>query len=119
MQNVESKRLHHFNKYPIIVTFCFFLVVSYVAFFHHNYWTFDIDGYFYLEAGKQILSGDGQNVKIIHAGPGGPVLFAVLDSVLHDGFFVVKLVSVLSGTGMVFFSYYIIRYIFDSKKAFL
>jgi len=119
MQNVESKKLHHFNKYHIIVTFCFFLVVSYVAFFHHNYWTFDIDGYFYLEAGKQILSGDGQNVKIIHAGPGGPVLFAVLDSVLHDGFFAVKLISVLSGTGMVFFSYYIIRNIFDSKTAFL
>ena len=106
------------RRYPILVSLGFFVITSCVVFFHHTYWTiFDQDGLIYYQAGKEILNGNGANVQLLNAGPGGPVLFAVLDSVFHDGFFVVKLVSLLSGTGIVFFSYYIIRNIFSAKIA--
>ena len=105
-------------KHHILIALGFFIITSYVAFFHHTYWTiFDQDGLVYLVGGKQILNGDAANVQFVNAGPGGPVLYAVLDSIFHDGFFVVKLVSLLSGTGIVFFSYYIIKNIFDEKVA--
>jgi len=106
------------TKYSLLITICFFIITAYVSFFHHVYWTiFDQDGLIYLVGGKQILNGDATNVQFVNAGPGGPVLYGVLDSIFHDGFFVVKLVSLLSGTGIVFFSYYIIKNIFDEKIA--
>lgn len=106
------------NKYPLIVTLGFFLIMSYVTFFHHHYW-WENDGIFYFDVGKQILNGDGWNVKILDAPLGGPVLFATLDSVFHDGFVTVKIISLLSGTGIVLVSYYILRNIFNSKIALL
>jgi len=106
------------HRYPILVSLGFFLIIFYAAFFHHTYWTiFDQDGLIYLIGGKQILNGDSVNVQFVNAGPAGPVLFAVLDSVFNDGFFAVKLISLLSGTGIVFFSYYIIRNIFSARIA--
>jgi len=119
MQNLKFKNSYQINKYPIIVTCCFFLIVSYVAFFHHNYWSFDFDGYFYLLAGQEILSGNEENVELIHAPLGGPILYATLNSFFNDGFFVMKAISVFSGTGIVFFSYYAIRNVFDTKTALL
>ena len=107
------------SKYAIIVTACFFLAASYVAFFHHNYWTFDVDGIYYLLAGQEILSGNGENVVMLHSPVGGSILFASLNLVFNDGFFVIKAISVLSATGMVFFSFYIIRNVFDTKTSLL
>src|SRR3989344_1434179 len=114
----KKSKIFTTTKYHLWITIGFFLITSYAAFFNHTYWTiFDQDGLIYLEGGKEILNGYGKNVQFLNAGPGGPVLFAALDSVFHDGFFAVKLVSVLSGTGIVFFSYYIIRNIFNPKIA--
>src|SRR3989344_7981318 len=114
----KKSKIFTTTKYHLWITIGFFLITSYAAFFNHTYWTiFDQDGLIYLEGGKEILNGYGKNVQFLNAGPGGPVLFAALDSVFHDGFFAVKLVSVLSGTGIVFFSYYIIKNIFNSKIA--
>ncbi|MGI0010798.1 MAG: glycosyltransferase family 39 protein [Nitrosopumilaceae archaeon] len=104
------------NKYPLLITLGFFLVLYYVAFFHHLYWT-EVDGIYYLNWGEEILNGNGRNVKIVGAQIGGPVLFAALNSILHDGFFTEKLISLLNGSGIVLFSYYIIRNIFNSKIA--
>ena len=118
-QNIESKRVYRVDKYSIIVTVCFFLVASYVAFFHHNYWTFDLDGIYYLLAGQEILSGNEENVVMLHSPVGGSILFASLNLVFNDGFSVIKAISVLSATGMVFFSFYIIRNVFDTKTSLL
>ena len=118
-QNIESKRAYRVDKYSIIVTICFFLIASYVAFFHHNYWTFDVDGIYYLLAGQEILSGNEENVVMLHAPVGGSILFASLNLVFNDGFSVIKAISVLSATGMVFFSFYIIRNFFDTKTSLL
>ena len=81
-QNIESKRAYRVDKYSIIVTICFFLIASYVAFFHHNYWTFDVDGIYYLLAGQEILSGNEENVVMLHSPIGGSILFASLNLVL-------------------------------------
>ena len=95
------------NKYPILVTIAFFLITSYVAAFHHNYWVVDHDGQNYLYAGQEILAGNGSNVKLHNAPIGGPVIYAFLNQFFDNGFGVMKSIAVLSASGAVFFSYYI------------
>ena len=116
-QRTEFRKKIAIQKFPLLITFCFLIIVSYVAFFHHNFWIVDNDGIIYLTAGEQILNGDGKNVFLLNAPVGGPVFYAGINSVFNDGFFTMKLVSVLSATGMVFLSYNIIRNVFDSKIA--
>ena len=106
------------NKYPILITIGFFLVTSLVSFLYHDFWTiFDQDGIFYLSGGQQIIAGVGENVSLLNAGPAGPVLFASLESVLKDGLFSIKIISLLSGTGIVFFSYMVLKNVFSTKIA--
>ena len=106
------------SKYAILITIGFFLVTTCVSFFYHDFWTiFDQDGLIYLSGGQQIIAGVGENVSFPNAGPGGPVVFALLESVLKDGLVATKIVSILSGTGIVFFSYMVFKNIFSSKIA--
>lgn len=107
------------EKYPILITCCFFIITVYVAFYYHLYWTFDFDGIPYLKAGEEILLGNGKNVGLPDASVGGPIIYATLNLFFNDGFSVMKAISIFSGTGLVFFSYYIIRNIFNSKIALL
>ena len=106
------------NKYPIIVTVSFFAILLYIAFVHHNYW-FEYDGIYFLGVGKEVIAGNGSNVISPDAPIGGPILHAVLSSVFGDAFSIGKLISLFSGTGIVFFSYYIIKNIFNSRVALL
>jgi hypothetical protein len=114
----QLKSVKNFDsqKYPLLITSCFFLIIFYVAFFHHNYW---IDGDYvaYSNHGDDILTGNGKDVKILNAPPGGPVFYAFLNSLTNDAFLNAKLISLLCGTGIVAFSYYIIKNIFNSKIA--
>ena len=105
------------NRYPLIITLGFFLVFAYITFFHHNYWWSDVDGVFYLQKGAQVLSGDGFNVHVNDAPVGGAVLYSLVGSFLDDGFLAMKLIALLSCTGIVFVSFYIIRNIFSFKIA--
>ena len=116
-QSTEFRKKIVNQKFPLLITFCFLIIVSYVAFFHHNFWIVDHDGIIYLTAGEQILNGDGKNVLLVNAPVGGPIMYAGINSFFNDGFFTMKLVSVLSSTGMVFLSYNIMRNVFDSKIA--
>ena len=116
-QSTEFRKKIVNQKSPLLITFCFLIIVSYVAFFHHNFWIIDSDGIIYLTAGEQILNGDGKNVHLVNAPIGGPIMYAGINSFFNDGFFTMKLVSVLSSTGMVFLSYNIMRNVFDSKTA--
>jgi len=104
------------NKYPLVITLGFLLLLSYVTFFHHHY-LINHDGIFYLRAGEQILEGNGVNVKVSNAPVGGPILYAFLDQFLNNGFITLKLISLFSGTAIVFFSYYIVRNVSNSKIA--
>ncbi len=106
------------NKYPIIITAGFFLVTTFVSLFYHDFWTiFDQDGLIYLSGGQQIIAGAGENVSFPNAGPGGPVFFALFESVLKDGLLATKLISIFSGTGIVFLSYLVFKNIFTTKIA--
>ena len=104
------------HKYPLLVTLSFFLVLLYVTFFLNDYIK-DGDFFHYFIYGKQILNGNGKDVALFNAGPGGPIFYATLNSFFNNPFLIAKIISLLSGAGIVFFSYYIIKNIFDHKKA--
>ena len=105
-------------KYPILLTLIFLITISYITFFHHPYW-FETDGILYYNWGVDILSGNGQNVKIPDAPIGGPILHVMLNPIFNDPFLTGKIISLLSGTGIVFLSFFIIRNVFDTKIALL
>lgn len=107
---------HNLNKYALIITVGFFLIVTYLTFVHHNFW-YEFDGILPLYAGEQILAGDGENVKMVDAPVGGTVFFAILNLIFNDGFFTYKIISIIFGTGIIFVSYYIIKNIFNAKIA--
>ena len=62
--------------------------------------------FFIFFAGKQILGGEGDNVKIVNAPIGGPIIFAALDNFFHDPYITIKIISLLSGSGIVFLSFF-------------
>ena len=124
MENILKKEINLFKlksvvkliKFPLLITLAYFLIFSYIAFFNHNYWSED-DGIYYLQVGEQILEGDGKNVKTINTSIGGPVVYAWINSFLHEGFVTMKLVALFSGASIVFVSYFIIKNIFGVKVA--
>ena len=106
------------NKYPILVTLCFFTIFLYVDILINIYWV-NYDGYYYLNQGNAILEGNGLDVKAWNAPIGGPVIYAITNSVIDEGFLTLKLFAVFGGTVIVFTSYFITRNIFNSKIALL
>ena len=117
---LQQKHFKNFildQKIPILITLTFFLITSYVAGFHHDYWVIDHDGQIYLHAGEQILAGNGKNVKLYNIPIGGPVIYASLNLLFDDGFNLLKSISVLGASGAVFFSYFIFKNIFNRKIA--
>jgi 4-amino-4-deoxy-L-arabinose transferase-like glycosyltransferase len=117
-QNHLFNKIINSNKSPWFVTIGFFVILLSITIIHHPHWIeSESDGLLFLNIGKQLLSADSTNVKLLDAPVGGPILFASLDLIFHDGFNVEKIISLLSGTGIVLFSYYIIRNIFSAKIA--
>ena len=115
---INSSEAYSDRKYYVLITVGFFLVTTCISLFYHNFWTiFDQDGLIYLSGGRQIIAGVGENTSFLNAGPAGPVLFASLESVLKDSLFSIKIVSILSGTAIVFFSYMVFKNIFSTKIA--
>ena len=117
-KNLDLKNFFKTYKLPILVTVIFFLCTSYVSFFIDNP-ARGSDAMFYFFAGEQILFGDKENVRVPNAPIGGPVLFSSLNTVFHDPFLTIKIISLISGTGIVFLSFFIIKNIFNFKIAFL
>ena len=117
-KNLDLKNFFKTNKLPILVTVIFFLFTSYVSFFIDNP-ARGSDAMFYFFAGEQILFGDNENVRLPNAPIGGPVLFSSLNTVFHDPYLTIKIISLISGTGIVFLSFFIIKNIFNFKIAFL
>ena len=117
-KNLGSKNFFETNKLPILVTVIFFLSTSYVSFFIDNP-ARGSDAMFYFFVGEQILFGDSENVNPPNAPIGGPVLFSSLNTVFHDPYLTIKIISLISGTAIVFLSFFIIKNIFNFKIAFL
>ena len=104
------------NKFPLIITVTFFLVLSFVSLTYHNVWH-ESDGIIFLNLGEQILAGGGENVRVTDAQPGGSVFYAFIYSFIQDGFFTTKIISLLSAAGIVLLSYFIIRNFCDKRTA--
>ena len=115
---LNPKKFLKTNKLPILVTVIFFLLTSYVSFFIDDP-ARGSDAMFYFFAGEQILFGDNENVRVPNAPIGGPVLFSSLNTVFNDPYLTIKIISIISGTGIVFLSFFIIKNIFNFKIAFL
>src|SRR3989344_4516188 len=104
------------NKYPLIITLIFFLSTSYVSFFIDNP-PFSNDPLFYFFTGEEILHGNRENVKLLNAPMGGPIIFSVVNKLFQDAYITIKVISLLSGSGIVFLSFFIIKNIFNFKIA--
>lgn len=104
--------------YPATITLIFLVTISYISFVHYQY-VFNPDGLFYLNTGKQILAGGGENVSVVNAPMGGPIIYALFDNLINEGFLTLKLFSIICGAGIIFISYFIIRNIFSFKIALL
>ena len=117
--NSKINKLYE-NKFPVLITIGFFLMMSYLAFFHNIIWGgYDTDGIHYLNFGKAILEGNGTDVKVLNGQVGGPVLFAFLESIIPDAFSTMKTIAVLSGSGIVLLSFFITKNIFNYRIAIL
>lgn len=118
LENLSINYSDNYKKFAIIVTIGFFFTMMYVSIFHHMYF-YETDGMHYLQAGEQIIHGDKNNVKLFDAPIGGPVFYATLNEFVDNGFILLKMISLLSITGVVFFSYFIVKNIFNQKIALL
>ena len=125
MKNIDKvspkySKINHFfkNNFHFLITLGFFISMFYIAFFHHPIWT-ETDGIYYLNFGKSILEGNGEDVIIVNGQIGGSILFAFLDSIFHDSFSTMKIIAVLSGSGVVLLSFFITRNIFNYRVAIL
>jgi len=118
MQKNDFHKTKSLDKYAILISVVFFIIIAYATFFHHDYWT-DGDYLIYSNLGENVLSGNGKNVKMLNAGLGGPVFYASINSLTGDAFLNAKLISLLAGTGIVLVSYFTIKNIFGAKIALL
>ncbi len=106
------------NKFPILTTLIFFLIMFYVSFFHHLYFSGqEYDGIFYLFQGRQFFDDDLKNPVQLGAPMAGPILYASLETFFGDAFNSYKAVSIICGTSLVFITYFITRNIFKPKIA--
>ena len=104
------------NKLSILITTVFFFIIFYVSFFHNLNFT-EPSGIFYYIAGEEVLKGNAENLGIAGGPIGGPLLHATLGNLLGDAFTAGKIISLISGTGIVFLSYFITKNLFDKKVA--
>ena len=116
MQKNDFHKTKSLDKYAILISVVFFIIIAYASFFHHDYWT-DGDYLIYSNLGENVLSGNGKNVKMLNAGLGGPVFYASINSLTGDAFLNAKLISLLAGTGIVLDSYFTIKNILGAKIA--
>ncbi len=107
---------NRFDKFAIFITISFLIISSIVSFGFHEVF-FENDGIYFLLQGKQIFQEGTKNIQPFDAPVGGPIIFASLESIIHDGFISIKLVSILSATGIILLSYHIIKNLFNPKIA--
>ena len=106
------------NKMHIIIPIIFLIFTGFVGFVIDNP-SHDSDLLYYYFAGNEILYGQKENVVVSNAPVGWPILLASLNSIINDVFVTASIFSVLSATGIVFLSYYIIKEVFGWKIALL
>jgi len=103
-----------YTKIAIIITAIYCIATGITATIFNPFFNMD-SSIFYYYTGKQILQGLGNEVFI----PNAPLSYAVLSALTDDPFTHMKIISIFSTTGIIFFSYLIVRQIFNSKVAVL
>ena len=114
----DSNTLNYFfqgNKLPIIITIIFFFSILYISSVHHILW--NQDGIFYYLHGKEFFDGNLDNVQILGAPLGMPIIYVTLGDLFGSPFEVAKSLSLISGTVIVLISYFIAKNIFGAKVA--
>ena len=106
------------NKLHFIIPIIFLIFTAVVSFMIDDP-SHDNDLLYYYFSGSEILYGDKENVAVTNAPVGWPILLASVDSLINDVFITGKIFSVLSATGIVLLSYYIINQVFGKKIALL
>ena len=106
------------TKLHLLIPIIFLIFTAFIAFVIDNP-SQDGDLLYYYFAGNEILYGDKENVAVINAPVGWPILLASLDSIINNVFVTGKIFSVLSATGIVLLSYYIANQVFGKKTALL
>lgn len=104
------------NKYALIITLIFFIIILNVTIFSHHYW-FETDGILIVHIGEQILKGDGKNLLTPDLPDGGGIIYGIVNLIIKDEFITAKIISLISGTGIVLLSYYITKNVFNTKIA--
>ena len=105
------------NKLPIIITAIFFFSMFYVAFIVADNTIWNQDGIWYYITGKEFFDGNSHNIQIINAPLGTPIIYAVLDDLFGMPSETAKSLSLISGTVIVLFSYFITKNILGVKVA--
>ena len=105
------------NKLPIIITAIFFFSMFYVAFIVADNTIWNQDGIWYYITGKEFFDGNSHNIQIINAPLGTPIIYAVLDDLFGMPSETAKSLSLISGTVIFLFSYFITKNIFGAKIA--
>ena len=82
-QSETSYESRSWKKLSILVTLVFLVTCSSVAFLI-DVPTQDPDILFYYYSGQQILSGDGEKVRIVNGPVGWPILLAAFDTLVED-----------------------------------
>lgn len=114
----DSSTLNYFlhgNKLPVIITAIFFFSMFYIAFFHHTVW--NQDGIYYYLNGQEFFNENSDNIQLINAPMGSPIIYAILGDLSGFPFETAKSLSLISGTVIVLFSYFITKNIFGVKIA--
>jgi hypothetical protein len=104
------------KKFAYLITIAFFVVFFIVAFHFHPYWA-EGDGLFYFQSGEEVLNGNGKNIFLADAPVNGPVFYVLVNNIFNDAFITLKTLALLSGTGIILISYFIIRNFFNYKIA--
>ena len=107
------------TKLHLLIPIIFLIFTAFTAFVIDNPSHPAQDLIYYYFAGTEILYGDKENVAIPNAPVGWPILLASIDSIINDVFITGKIFSVLSASGIVLLSYYIINQVFGKKTALL
>lgn len=106
------------KKISGIITIVYFIIFSYIAFFHHPFW-FEPEGVMYLNWGNDLIFGNASEVYIPDSPVGWPIIHSVLSDYFGDAFAIGKIVALLSATGIILTSFYVIRNLFGDKIALL
>ena len=96
----------------VAIIFCFSVIVVTIL---HNPFLNSGNTVFYYFAGKEILDGFGKNVIV----PNAPLTNAMLFALTDNPHFHMKIISIISTTGIILLSYMITKQIFNSRVAFL